>query len=111
MSDPRLVDKALLKTLVPPSALNAENFQELAGKAYIESVPAGKTIFRQGETDRKTVYLLEGEVALSTEQGANTAAARSRDIRWPITSPASIRRWPRPPARSPASTVTCWISS
>ena len=80
MSDPRLVDKALLKTLVPPSALNAENFQELAGKAYIESIPAGRTIFRQGEADRKTVYLLEGEVVLTTDQGTNTSVRGGTDI-------------------------------
>lgn len=72
MSEGRLVDKALLKTLVPPSALNAENFQELAGKAYIEEIPAGRTLFKEGEFDRKTVYLLEGEISLSSAQGAAT---------------------------------------
>ncbi len=64
-----LVDKALLKTLVPPSALNAENFQELAGKTYVESLPAGKLIFKQGDTDKQKIYLLEGEVALTSTTG------------------------------------------
>ena len=60
-----LVDKALLKTFVPPSALNAENFQELARKTFVEDVAAGRTIFAIGDTDKKMIYLLEGEVTLT----------------------------------------------
>ena len=68
-----LVDKTILKTLVPPSALNAENFQELAGKTYVEVIPAGKTIFKAGDLDKQKIYLIEGEVALTNEQGAATS--------------------------------------
>lgn len=64
-----LVDKVLLKTLVPPSALNAENFQELAAKTYVEVVPAGKAIFKQGDVDKQKVYLLDGEVTLTSTSG------------------------------------------
>lgn len=66
---PKLVEKSVLKTLIPPSALNDENFQALAGKAYVEEVPAGKTLFKVGDVDRRTTYLLEGEVALTTQSG------------------------------------------
>ncbi|MCC6203306.1 MAG: cyclic nucleotide-binding domain-containing protein [Gammaproteobacteria bacterium] len=68
----QLVEKSVLKTLVPPSALNPENFQELAGKAFVEEVAAGKLIFKLGDTDRKTVYLLEGQVALEDREGKQT---------------------------------------
>jgi CRP-like cAMP-binding protein len=71
MAEGKLVDKAVLKSLVPANALNAENFQELAGKAYVEEVAAGKTIFKIGDHDRKAVYLLEGQVIL-TDSGGNT---------------------------------------
>ena len=64
-----LVEKTLLKTLVPPSALNQENFQELASKTYVEEIAAGKTIFTAGDTDKKAVYLLDGEVTLTTASG------------------------------------------
>ena len=67
MADGQLVDKNILKTLVPPNALNAENFQELSGKAFIEEAPPGKVIFKTGDLDRKTIYLLEGEVVLSDD--------------------------------------------
>lgn len=67
-----LVDKALLKTLVPPSALNSENFQELAAKTYVEAVPTGKVLFKQGDMDKQKVYVLEGEVALTGATGEAT---------------------------------------
>ncbi|MCG3202728.1 MAG: hypothetical protein NFCOHLIN_02613 [Gammaproteobacteria bacterium] len=70
MADQRqLVDKAVLRMLIPVSALNQESFHELAGKTYVEEVPAGKTIFRQGETDRKNAYVIEGEVQITSDQG------------------------------------------
>ena len=64
-----LVDKTLLKSFVPPSALNAENFQELAGKTFVEEVAAGNTLFKQGDTDKKTIYLIDGEVTMTTDSG------------------------------------------
>ena len=70
MSD--LVDRTLLKSLVPPSALNTENFQELASKTFVEVLPAGKVIFKQGDNDKKNVYLLEGEVAITSSTGQST---------------------------------------
>lgn len=75
-----LVDKALLKTFVPPSALNAENFHELAGKATVEEIPAGKTIFKQGDADRKTVYLLEGQIAVTSADGKQILVKAGTDV-------------------------------
>ena len=79
MSNGQLVDKNTLKTLVPPSALNAENFQELARKAFVEEIGAGKTIFKIGEVARKTTYLLEGEVTLSDGEGKTTSVRGGTD--------------------------------
>ena len=64
-----LVNKDILKALVPPSALNSENFHELSGKTYVEEVAAGKAVFKQGDVDKKAVYLLEGELAITSEKG------------------------------------------
>ncbi len=64
-----LVNKDLLKTLVPPSALNADNFQELAGKTYVEEIAAGKAIFKQGDADKQSVYLLDGEIMITSDSG------------------------------------------
>jgi CRP-like cAMP-binding protein len=63
------VDRELLKRLVPPSALNTENFQELARKAVAEEIAAGRVLFKKGERDRKTIYLLSGEIELMGARG------------------------------------------
>ena len=66
----QLVDKVVLKSLVPAQSLNAENFQELAGKAIVEEVPAGRLVFKKGDEDRKAVYVLSGEVELVSDDGS-----------------------------------------
>lgn len=82
MAQVTLVDKKILKSFVPPGALNAENFQELAGKSTVEIVTTGKVIFNVGDVDRRTIYLLEGEIELTTQEGkkstikSGTEAAR-----------------------------------
>lgn len=80
MSEQKLVDKAVLKSLVPANALNAENFQELAGKAFVEDVQAGKTLFKAGELDRKAIYLLEGQVTLTDATGRATTITGGSDV-------------------------------
>ena len=74
-----LVDKSILKKLVPPSALNHENFEELAGKTVTEEVAAGRTLFKLGDMDRKAVYLLDGEVELTTESGQKSTIRSGTD--------------------------------
>ena len=80
MADGKLLDKAALKSLVPANALNAENFQELASKAIVEDIAAGKTLFKAGEVDRKTLYLLEGQVTLTDANGSTTTVIGGSDI-------------------------------
>lgn len=67
-----LVDKTVLRSFVPPSALNNENFEELASKTYIEDIPAGSALFKTGDLDRKAVYLVDGEVELKNDAGSVT---------------------------------------
>jgi CRP-like cAMP-binding protein len=98
MVDGKLVDKDTLKTLVPPSGLNAENFQELAGKAVVEQYGAGQVIFRQGEVDRKTTYLLEGEVTVESDQGTQMIRGGSDAARHPLAN--------QQPRRATATTRT-----
>lgn len=67
------MDKNILKTLVPVNSLTPENFKELAAKAVIENLPASTVLFKQGDRDNHSVFLLSGEVTLSS---AETAAGR-----------------------------------
>ncbi len=79
MAEQKLVDRVLLRSLVPANALNSENFQELAAKAYVEELPAGRTIFKAGDHDRKSTYLLEGQVTLTDSAGRVTTIAHDSD--------------------------------
>lgn len=73
------VDKALLKRLVPASALNGENFEELSTKTYQEEVAPGAVIFKQGDHDKQNVYVLDGEVELTNANGEKTTVRGGTD--------------------------------
>ena len=59
-----LVDKKVLKSLVPLNKLSAVHLKEVTKKALIEEVAAGKFLFREGKRDAQTFYVLSGEVTL-----------------------------------------------
>jgi CRP-like cAMP-binding protein len=87
MAEAVLVDKTVLKKFVPPSSLNAENFQELAGKAVVEEIPAGRALFKAGDTDRKTIYLVEGELEVTSATGDKSIVRSGTDVaRHPIAN-------------------------
>jgi len=65
----KLVEKQVLRTLVPPSALNEESFEELARYAVKEEISAGRLLFEANDRDNKAVYLLEGEIELFDDSG------------------------------------------
>ncbi|MGB5427997.1 MAG: SUMF1/EgtB/PvdO family nonheme iron enzyme [Gammaproteobacteria bacterium] len=58
------VDSKLLQELVPLNALSAERFREVSEKILIEEVLAGHYLFRKGDRDNQSIYLLEGKVNL-----------------------------------------------
>lgn len=57
-------DRKILQELVPLNALSDESFRELAGKIIIEEVKAGRYLFRKGDRDHQSIYLLDGKVSL-----------------------------------------------
>jgi CRP-like cAMP-binding protein len=63
------IDKQLLRSLIPINGLNAENFNELHEKVSAQTVTAGRYIFKRGDSDKDSIYLLEGEVDLINESG------------------------------------------
>jgi len=58
------VDRKLLQELVPLNALSPERFKEMSEKIVIEEVLAGQYLFRKGDRDNQSIYLLEGKVNL-----------------------------------------------
>lgn len=62
---------------MPINALAPPHFNEIADKISIEDLPAGRVIFKEGERDNRTVYLLAGEISLFV--GTTVAANLSGD--------------------------------
>ena len=58
------VDRKLLQELVPLNALSDERFREVSEKIVIEEVLAGRYLFRKGDRDNQSIYILEGKVNL-----------------------------------------------
>jgi CRP-like cAMP-binding protein len=65
----RQVEHSEISKLVPISSLTYENQAELVRKVSTQDVAAGKMLFKAGQTDKKTIYLLQGELELRTESG------------------------------------------
>ena len=82
----KIVDKQILRSLVPANALNAENFQELASKARLEDVPAGRFLFKKGEMDRKTVYVLTGDVEIAGDGQTSVVKGGTPEGRQPLAN-------------------------
>lgn len=78
----KLIDDKLLKTLVPFGDLTEEQFSTLRGQYNVESFDAGKTLFKQGDNDDRTYFLISGQVNLHYGDGetknvvADTAQAQ-----------------------------------
>jgi formylglycine-generating enzyme required for sulfatase activity/CRP-like cAMP-binding protein/chromosome segregation ATPase len=57
-------DKKTLHDLVPLNALSESRFGKIAEKIHVDEVKAGHYLFRKGDRDSKSVYLLEGKIDL-----------------------------------------------
>ena len=57
-------DRQLLQELVPLNALSPERFREVSEKIIIEEVLAGRYLFRKGDRDNQSMFLLEGKINL-----------------------------------------------
>jgi CRP-like cAMP-binding protein len=65
--DERPLDLSILKTFSPLDGLKAENLHALARKTQILELNAGRLLFKQGDTDKRTFYLVAGSVELRAD--------------------------------------------
>src|ERR1700755_305883 len=65
--DERPVDLAVLRTFSPLDGLKAENLHALARKTVIRELGAGRMLFKEGDTDKRTYYLVNGQVELRAD--------------------------------------------
>ncbi len=55
-----------LKAFEPISILSTERLEELQGLVDVEELGVGVTVFREGDVDNQSVYLLNGDVQLTS---------------------------------------------
>ena len=69
MQDARTITIERLGKLEPLSNLSTERLEELVTLSNVERMPIGVVLFREGDIDNQTIYLLEGDVQLSSSDG------------------------------------------
>src|SRR5580704_4273264 len=65
--DERPLDLAVLRTFSPLDGLKAENLHALARKTHLRELSAGRVLFKEGDTDKRTFYLVAGVVELRAD--------------------------------------------
>jgi len=62
-----------LRHFIPLSGLSTDNFNNVASKITIETLPAGAKLFNQGELDHFSYYLVSGEVEIIDNNGKSSS--------------------------------------
>ena len=93
-SDAREVSVELLRTLTPLEGMKRENLHALAKKVTVKQMTSGRTLFKEGDSDKRTIWIIKGMVELS-EHGRTVGMIEggSADARAPwkmwTTSPST----------------------
>ena len=61
------VDVDLLKTFSPLDGLKSENLHALMKKTTVRDLPAGRMLFKEGDEDKQTIYVVGGKVELQKD--------------------------------------------
>ena len=64
MAEEREASIQLLKRFVPLDSLKRDNLAALAKKVSVRTMSAGRFLFREGDTEKRTVWVVEGMVEL-----------------------------------------------
>ncbi|QEP44928.1 cyclic nucleotide-binding protein [Ectothiorhodospiraceae bacterium BW-2] len=63
------LETRFLRQFVPLNELTEENLRDLAQKSAIQTIEADTPLFKRGQSDRKSIYILSGQVLLLAEDG------------------------------------------
>jgi len=64
MADEREVTSTLLKSLAPLDGLKRDNLAALAKKVNVRTMMAGRMLFKEGDTDKQSIWLIAGMVEI-----------------------------------------------
>lgn len=86
------LEPSLLRSFSPLDGLKKENLNSLARKTALRELTAGRMLFKEGDADKRTYYLISGVLELLHEgRRVVTMRGGSPEARNPI-APASPRR-------------------
>jgi CRP-like cAMP-binding protein len=81
----RQVELSQLKALSPLDSLKKDNLHALVKKTKIREAQPGETLFREGDSEKRTIYILAGNVELREgEQTVATITGGSAEARNPL---------------------------
>ena len=87
------LDLGLLRSFSPLDGLKPENLQTLARKTVLRELSAGRFLFKEGDSDKRTYYLVSGVLELlKDERSVTMLRAGSPEARNPI-APFTPRRY------------------
>lgn len=87
------LDLGLLRSFSPLDGLKPENLQTLARKTVLRELSAGRLLFKEGDSDKRTYYLVSGVLELLRDDRAITVLrGGSPEARNPI-APFTPRRY------------------
>jgi CRP-like cAMP-binding protein len=84
----QITDSKTLQELVPLNALSDQRFAEVVDKIVIEELRSGRYLFRVGDRDNQSIYVLDGKVNLIDGRGKVTSEieAGTDFSRYPIAN-------------------------
>ena len=92
MAESPTVELALLRAFSPLDGLKNENLRALARKTSLRELGQGRLLFKEGDTDKRTFYLVSGVVELlAGGRIVGTVSARTPDAKHPL-APVLPRR-------------------
>src|SRR5579883_1991778 len=65
--DERPTDLSILRAFSPLDGLKPENLHALARKTHVRVLEPGRVLFKEGDTDKRTFYLVSGNVELRND--------------------------------------------
>ncbi len=87
------VNIEVLRRFTPLDSLKRENIAALAKKIQVLHLETGKVLFREGDSERHTYYLVKGTLQLTNQDGGlKSVRAGSDEARNPV-APMLPRRW------------------
>ncbi|MGE0082562.1 MAG: cyclic nucleotide-binding domain-containing protein, partial [Thiohalomonadaceae bacterium] len=74
----------VLRQFIPVSQLTQDNLRDLADKTYVETLPVGRQLFKAGDNDNHSFYVISGEMSLSNGGTEKIIAGGTSAARFPL---------------------------